>query len=148
MNHFEENWIHAAAVLNGRAQPKARKAPEAIPTLKEWGLSNEGLAALSLLGAADREICVGYSETFMSRTDALVLKPEGMCSHSGVVGMAAAYTQEEPTSKLVTSEDAVRMAISYNDEIESEEDLVIFLRNELNEIAQEINEKALPAQAT
>lgn len=138
-------WSHAIKVARGQATPHIEDewSPD-LPSLEEWWDSAEGLTARELLKEAQTEILLGYSEAFMSRTQSVVLTADGCLSHSGIVGIAAAYTTEEPQREIITLREAVQCAIGYEfEEIDSEQSLIKFIRDKLNDIAREVNQKAL-----
>ena len=148
MNPFEEKWLHAAAVLNGHAQPKVLEPAQAIPSLAEWSVSNEGLAALSLLAAADREIIVvSMKDHYLFGSNRVIFTQHGLSGYSDATAESNSGDQKRLDEAMLTTSEATQLALAYNEDIESSQDLVTFLRNELNEIARDVNEKALASQA-
>lgn len=142
-------WTKAAARYQAAQQPGRRKhQPPPGHTkglLAAFMAGSEGVAARKLLAAADREICLGYSETFSSMTTAVVFTADGLKTHTGVVGMAAAYSKDEPTRKTVTATKALKLLRDWpregnllvNGDADDEEALIDNLRRELDKIAAE-----------
>jgi len=141
-----QNWLKAAERYQASKQPdfkprrKRAKQEKAAPTLEHFMANNEGDAAKKLLAAAGQVICLGYSEAVMSRTVAVVIDGDGLKTYSGVVGMAAAYSEEEPERNPIDAARALELLRSFSDEnnnylAEGEDDLVIKLRQELDRIA-------------
>src|SRR4051812_41612787 len=113
---MNKKWMKAAQRYEAAQQPgfeprkkRERVQPKASDTLAGFMANGDGEAARKLLAASKREICLGYSETAMSRTTAVVLDGEGLKTHSGIVGMAAAYSQEKPERKPVDASEAVKL---------------------------------------
>ena len=143
-----QKWIKAAERYEASKQPgfkpsQKRKAPEKPrATLESFMANGSWEAATKLLAAADREICLGYSETVMSRTAAVIIDGEGLKCHSGVVGMAAAYTKEKPEQELIDAARAISMLRSFPSdgnmlEDHDEDKLVAGIKERLDEIASE-----------
>ena len=143
-----KEWLKAAERYEAAKQPgfkprKKRPAPEKSPsTLATFMANGEGEAARKLLAASGGDICLGYSETVMSRTIAVIIDGEGLKTHSGVVGMAAVYTQEKPEQKSIDNAEAMRLLKSFPEQgnlLEDhfdEETLLNNIRQRLDEIAK------------
>ena len=141
-----QKWINAArryeaSKLPGYKARKQRTRPKkSRATLASFMASGSWEAALKLLAVADRSICLGYSETVMSRTSAVIIDGQGLKSHSGVVGMAAAYTNEKPKQELIDADRAILMLGSFPSDDNMLEDhdqdkLVASIKRELDGIA-------------
>jgi len=141
-----QKWIKAAERYEAAEKPnfkprKKRKTPEKPPaTLASFIANGSWEAAAKLLAAANREICLGYSEVVMSRTSAVIIDGEGLKRHTGVVGMAAAYSKEKPEQELIDAERAILMLESFPPdgnllEDHDEDKLVASVKQRLDEIA-------------
>jgi len=141
-----QKWIKAAERYDASKKPgfkprRKRSVPEKPrATLASFMANGSWEAATKLLAAADREICLGYSEAVMSRTSAVIIDGEGLKSHSGVVGMAAAYTNEKPQQEPIDAALAISMLESFPPDGNMLEDydegkLVASIKRELDEIA-------------
>ncbi len=120
-----------------KLEPKIVLPVEASLSFQQWLDSEEGKAARLLLHNANREIVVGYTDPVNGQTAAAVFAATSRIRHVGVVGLAAAYTKEEPERTYLTNEEFVRLSFSVNDDLNTEADLIQFLRTELNQIADE-----------
>lgn len=145
---MKKQWLKAAERYEKSKRPgfKARKRPKKKPgpaTLGEFLSNGEGEAARMLLKSSGQDICLGYSETVMSRTIAVVLDGDGLRTHGGVVGVAAAYTVEKPTGDPIDAPKAIEMLRSFPKEgnlLEdhfNEETLLQNIRARLDAIANE-----------
>ncbi len=142
-----KKWLEAAERYEAAKQPgfKTRKRrPESektSPSFVAFMSNGEGEAAQKLLAASGQEICLGYSEAVMSRTVAVILDGEGLKSHSGMVGMAAAYSKEEPHQAFIDAEKALELLKSFPAEgnlLEdhfNEETLIVNVSKQLDKIA-------------
>ncbi len=144
---MSQNWLKAAERYKAAKQPgfkarKPRSEPKKAPvSLASFLANGEGEAARTLLAAAGQDICLGYSEAVMSRTVAVVIDGEGLKTHSGLVGMAAAYSKEKPKYEPIGPAEALDLLRSFPEEDNfledkfDEETLVNNMRKRLNEIA-------------
>jgi hypothetical protein len=144
-----KNWLKAAERYEAAKQPefKARKKrsepDKASPSFAAFMANGEGAAAQKLLAASGHKICLGYSETVMSRAMAVIIDGEGLKTHSGLVGMAAAYTKEKPEQKPIDAAKALELLKSFPEEGNLLEDhfeegtLINNLRQRLDSIATE-----------
>lgn len=146
---MQKDWLKAAERYEAAKQPgfkprNKRPGPEKpLVTLASFMANGEGEAARKLLTASGRDICLGYSETVMSQTNSVVLDGEGLKTHSGVVGMAAAYSKEPPRRAPIDANEAIRLLESFPEEGNlhterfDEEPLVNNIRKALDEIAKD-----------
>jgi len=146
--NMNQKWLRAAERYEAARQPgfKARKKrPEPVTTpasLEAFMANGEGAAAKRLLAMSGKEICLGYSETVMSRTLAVVIDGEGLKTHRGMVGMAAAYSKEEPVRELIDARRALVLLKDFPEEgnlLEDRSDegsLITNVRKCLDEIAE------------
>lgn len=144
---MNQKWLKAAERYDAAKQPgfkprKKRTEPEKAPSsLAAFMANGDGEAARKLLGSSGQEICLGYSEAVMSRTMAVVIDGDGLKTHSGVVGMAAAYSKEEPKREPIDAQKALELLRSFPEEgnlLEDhfdEETLIANVRKRLDEIA-------------
>lgn len=143
---MSQKWIKAAKRYKASKEPgfkpRRKRVPQEKPraTLASFMANGSWEAATRLLAAAGREICLGYSEEVMSRTSAVIIDGEGLKSHSGVVGMAAAYSGEKPRQKLIDAAQAILMLKSFPPggnmlEDNDEEKLVASIKRALDKIA-------------
>lgn len=142
-----KDWLKAAERYESAKKPgfrprKKRPEPEKLPSSLASFLANgNGEAARKLLAASGQDICLGYSETVMSKTTAVIFDGEGLKTHSGVVGMAAVYSKEEPRRELIDAEKALALLRCFPAEgnlLEdhyNEETLIANVNKRLNEIA-------------
>ncbi|MDA8596925.1 hypothetical protein N9L26_01165 [Candidatus Pacebacteria bacterium] len=139
-------WIKAAERYEASKKPvfktrRKRAAPEKPrATLASFMANGSWEAATKLLAAADLQICLGYSEAAMSRTSAVIIDGEGLKRHSGVVGMAAAYTSEKPRQEPINAAQAISMLENFPSDgnmlVDHDEDkLVASIKEQLDEIA-------------
>ena len=142
----QNKWLKAAeryeaAELPGVRPRKKRSVPEkAIPSFAEFMASNEGEAGRRLLAASRREICLGYSESFMSETTSVLFTGRGLRALTGVVGEAAAYSKKEAVQTPIDVQKALDLLRGFPAEgnlLEEgdEETLVTNVCRELDEIA-------------
>lgn len=146
---MKKQWLRAAERYEAASQPgfRARKKRPLPPTahisLQSFLANGEGEAARKLLAASSQEICLGYSESIMSRTIAVILDGDGLKTHSGLVGMAAVYSKEEPKREVIDATKALDLLRSFPKEgnllqehyPSDEETLLANLHRQLNQIA-------------
>lgn len=141
-----QKWIKAAKRYDAAKKPdfkqrRKRNAPEKPrSTLASFMANGSWKVATKLLAAADREICLGYSEAAMSRTSAVIIDGDGLKRHSGIVSMAAAYTSEKPEQEMIGAARAISMLESFPPdgnmlEEHDEDKLVMSIKEQLDEIA-------------
>jgi hypothetical protein len=113
-----QKWIKAAERYKASNESDQKSRREQAFSKKPGAFasfvaSNNWNDAIQLLAAANRTICLGYSEVFLSQTTAVIIDGEGLKSHTGVVGLAAAYIKEKPKQRLITAADAISMLASF-----------------------------------
>lgn len=138
-------WLKAAERYEASKQPdfkphrkRATEKPRA--TLASFMANGSWKAATKLLAAAGQDICLGYSETVMSQTSAVIIDGEGLKTHSGMVGAAAAYSSEKPKQELIDADRAISLLNSFPREgnlleDDDEDKLVARIKERLDEIA-------------
>lgn len=147
---MNQRWLKAAQRYDAAKEPgfksrkKRPKTAEVHPSLAAFMANGEGEAACKLLCSSGQEICLGYSESVMSRTLAVIIDGEGLKTHSGVVGIAAAYTTEDSRQVSIDAERALELLRSFPEQGNLLEDhfdqgtLVANIRKRLDEIAEAV----------
>jgi hypothetical protein len=148
---MKQDWVKAAERYEAAKQPgfkpRKKRAEENKPpvTLASFLANGEGEAARKLLAASEQDICLGYSETVMSRTASVVLDGDGLKRVCGIVGVAAAYTTEKPTHEAINTVTAMQMLRQFpedgnmldQDDRYNEQVIVEAIRKRLDAIAAE-----------
>lgn len=145
-----KSWVKAAERYEAAKQPgfKARKKrskqEKPVPTLAEFLANGEGAAALKLLAVSGQEICLGCSQATMGHTTEVILSGEGLKSHSGMVGVAAAYSKDKPVRDPLDVPRALELLRSFPEEGNmlregngDQATLVLNIRAQLDAIAAE-----------
>lgn len=132
MNQFLERWSHAIKVRNGEVEPELPTST--TPSFEEWVNSEEHTVACELLKASNRRsVVIGHNY------------PNDVVLRFTPWGVYKGYGQG--CSLLLSDTDAVFLAIKYNCAINSSEDLVVYLRRNLDMIAEGINQDVCTRRA-
>ena len=151
------NWNHAALVADRKAEPIIMPTKhDTRPSLEEWSQETEFFkereSAFALLLASNDEIVFG-SNSIDSHINAMIMNNHGFYVISGVENILSLrnsinvelltlpYSKADPvaTTEIASHEIIVRCAISNHDEIKISQDVVEFIRKELDSVARIVN---------
>ena len=136
-----DRWKRAVAVLDGRAKPPLDEE-DTVPSLPDWLHSQEAATAGLLLASLQHTITIAETEACMGKASRIELGPDGFVHERSVVGEAAAYTSEKPVREPINIDEVIVFAEANTADLNSGEDIVELLREKLNELAEEVFEKA------
>lgn len=127
----------AAKVTSEKAaeQPKPTLSEPPRPDLQSFLYSEEGIAAMRLLKAADLYILLAESEPCLSRTTSVRLTGIGLVKSTQRVGMSAAYTREAPKETFIEAAEALALIEEFWNPRRPPLDLMQKIRTELDRIA-------------
>jgi hypothetical protein len=137
-----KEWRAAAKLASSkdkRPEPDPAEINKAIRELEEFMKSDEGEAAKELLAATGRHIILGEAPGAGSVT-VYFLNDKGLQQSIEVTGSAAAYSRQQPRVHAILADAAIKAATHPEIGAKQPEEVMPFLRAELDKIAEGIKE--------